>query len=509
MKKNITIKILPLFYIFCFISMFISIVIINNIKKEEENRLLTIGNELNITSTGEILNLELNDSNIKEEVIYEVKDENIVKVENDGTLVSIGEGSTEIIVTNKDKTKKQIVKVNVGETAIKESSANNKPINTDTLLNKDDTSSSKNEDNSLKTDTSTNKNETKTETNSTSTKAGITSTKVDSTSSKNDSTTKKQISVTDIKLNKNSAEIFLNSSNKAITLTATISPSNASNKEIIWTSSNSNIASVNNGVVTAKSPGVAVITAKTKDGNKTASMTITVKKKVIIVIGASQVTRMSTYNKNSYSSSKYNYSTKDGTLIYIYKSGSGIDYQTSIALNRVNDILNKYNNAKDQTFFYIYFPLSGNTIKNFTCKEISTSNNSIKTYAKNYNKAIQSIKNNGYNAKGYVVSMHPVKVSQSNNSKVVKNEDENACNAGYRSNYKYYKFNRAIRSIIQSNYSSNLKYESLFIKIMDVKDGSQQNFSYKISYNTTDGIHWDSTTTHNYVDMMLGYINDL
>ena len=97
MKKNITIKILPLFYIFCFISIVISIVIINNIKKEEENRLLTIGNELNINSTGEILDLELNDSNIKEEVIYEVKDENIVKVENDGTLVSIGEGSMKLL----------------------------------------------------------------------------------------------------------------------------------------------------------------------------------------------------------------------------------------------------------------------------------------------------------------------------------------------------------------------------------------------------------------------------
>lgn len=519
MKKNVAIKILPLFYIFCFICIVISIFSIYNIKQEEKNRLLTIGNELNISSTGETVDLELSDNNINEEVIYEVKDESIVKVENDGTLVSVGEGSTEIIVTNKDKTKKQIVKVNVGETAIKESTINknNTSTNTDTSSsqadtstktdtssNQDDTSTNKNETTSTQTNTSTNKNDTSTNT------GNVTvSTKTNIATNKNNTSSNKQISVTGVKLNKNNAEIFLNSSNKTISLTATISPSNASNKEIIWTSSNSEIASVSNGVVTAKSPGVAVITAKTKDGNKTASMTITVKKKIIIVIGASQVTRMATYNKNNYSSSKYNYSTNDGTLIYIYKNGSGIDYQTSTGLNNANNIINSYSNVKNQTFFYIYFPLSGNTIKNFTCKEISTSNNSIKNYAQNYNKAIQSIKNNGYNVKGYVVSMHPVKVSQSNNSKVVKNEDENACTAGYRSNYKYYKFNRAIRSIIQSNYSSNLKYESLFIKIMDVKGGNQQNYSYKISYNTTDGIHWDSTTTHNYVDMMLGYTNDL
>lgn len=513
MKKNITVKILPLFYIFCFICIVICIVNVYSINQEEKNRLLTIGNELNINNTGETIDLELNNSNINEKLTYEVKDENVVKIENDGTLISVGEGSTEVVVTNKDNTKKQVIKVNVGETSIKESTS----TKTDTTINKSESTSTKtdptpkeNESTSTKTDITTNKSEsTSTKSNTTSNKNETLSTKPNISSNKNNSTTNKKISVNGIKLNKSSAELFLNSSNKTISLTATISPSNASNKEVIWTSSNSSIASVDNGIVTAKSPGVATITAKTKDGNKTASMTITVKKKIIIVIGASQVTRMATYNKNNYSSSKYNYSTTDGTLIYIYKNGSGIDYQTSTGLNSANNIINNYKNAKNQTFFYIYFPLSGNTIKNFTCKEISTSNNLIKNYAQNYNKAIQSIKNNGYNVKGYVVSMHPVKVSQSNNSKVVKNEDANACNEGYRSNYKYYKFNRAIRSIIQSNYSSNLKYESLFIKIMDVKDGSQQNFSYKISYNTTDGIHWDSTTTHNYVDMMLGYTNDL
>jgi uncharacterized protein YjdB/glycosidase len=60
-------------------------------------------------------------------------------------------------------------------------------------------------------------------------------------------------------------------------LTATISPANATNKNVTWTSSNTTIATVNSsGLVTAVSAGTAMITATTQDGNKTASATITV-----------------------------------------------------------------------------------------------------------------------------------------------------------------------------------------------------------------------------------------
>ena len=59
-------------------------------------------------------------------------------------------------------------------------------------------------------------------------------------------------------------------------LTATVSPSNASNKTITWTSSNSNIAKVDqNGNVTAVNEGTATITAKSNNG-KTATCKVTV-----------------------------------------------------------------------------------------------------------------------------------------------------------------------------------------------------------------------------------------
>ena len=65
------------------------------------------------------------------------------------------------------------------------------------------------------------------------------------------------------------------------TLTATVSPSNAANKSVNWTSTNTGVATVDaNGVVTAVSKGTATITATTVDGGKTASCAVTVKRPV-------------------------------------------------------------------------------------------------------------------------------------------------------------------------------------------------------------------------------------
>ena len=64
--------------------------------------------------------------------------------------------------------------------------------------------------------------------------------------------------------------------NNSMTLAATIQPANATNKTVIWSTSDAGVASVNqNGVVTGVSPGTVTVTATTQDGAKTASSTIT------------------------------------------------------------------------------------------------------------------------------------------------------------------------------------------------------------------------------------------
>ena len=67
------------------------------------------------------------------------------------------------------------------------------------------------------------------------------------------------------------------------TLAATVTPENAENKSIKWSSNNEAVATVDaNGTVTAKSAGTAVITATSTNG-KSAGCTVTVEKKQIPV----------------------------------------------------------------------------------------------------------------------------------------------------------------------------------------------------------------------------------
>ena len=60
------------------------------------------------------------------------------------------------------------------------------------------------------------------------------------------------------------------------TLTATVSPDNAGDKTIIWSSSDDTVAKVENGVVQAIAKGTAVITVTTNDGGFTATCNVTV-----------------------------------------------------------------------------------------------------------------------------------------------------------------------------------------------------------------------------------------
>nr|WP_302857120.1 leucine-rich repeat protein [uncultured Ruminococcus sp.] len=75
-----------------------------------------------------------------------------------------------------------------------------------------------------------------------------------------------------VKLNKTTATLF--KGNK-LTLSKTVTPAN-SNQICTWSSSNTKIATVSDGVVTAKAAGTATITVKTSNG-KTATCKVTVK----------------------------------------------------------------------------------------------------------------------------------------------------------------------------------------------------------------------------------------
>ena len=81
---------------------------------------------------------------------------------------------------------------------------------------------------------------------------------------------------TSISLNKTSATLYLD---QTVQLTATVSPSNATDKTVNWSSSDNSIATVTStGLVTAIAPGEAAITATTADGSDlSATCVVTVK----------------------------------------------------------------------------------------------------------------------------------------------------------------------------------------------------------------------------------------
>lgn len=68
---------------------------------------------------------------------------------------------------------------------------------------------------------------------------------------------------------------------ESVTLEATVSPDNATNKAVTWSSSNADVASVAEGKITAVAPGTATITVKTVDGEKSATCEVTVKAAIL------------------------------------------------------------------------------------------------------------------------------------------------------------------------------------------------------------------------------------
>lgn len=80
------------------------------------------------------------------------------------------------------------------------------------------------------------------------------------------------IAVTGVKLDQTTLTL---NAGKSAQLTATVSPSNATNKNVTWSSNNSNV-SVSGGKVTAKTAGSAIVTVTTADGGYTAQCTVNV-----------------------------------------------------------------------------------------------------------------------------------------------------------------------------------------------------------------------------------------
>lgn len=104
--------------------------------------------------------------------------------------------------------------------------------------------------------------------------AKITATAADGSGKKATCTVKVGAAVTNVALDKTSLQMWVGGSD---TLKATVTPANAVDKSLAWSSSNPAVATVDNGKVAALSAGTATVTAKAADGSgKKATCTVTV-----------------------------------------------------------------------------------------------------------------------------------------------------------------------------------------------------------------------------------------
>lgn len=99
------------------------------------------------------------------------------------------------------------------------------------------------------------------------------------------------VPITAITLNQTTASLY---PTNTLTLTAIITPSNATNKSVTWSSNSSNAAVNSSGVVTAVSAGSAVITATSVSGSQiaTCAITITVPVTSVTISSSSNIINM-------------------------------------------------------------------------------------------------------------------------------------------------------------------------------------------------------------------------
>jgi|GEM_PF-530266 len=102
------------------------------------------------------------------------------------------------------------------------------------------------------------------------------------------------VAVTGVSVSPASATISVGGTQQ---LTATISPSNATNQNVSWSSGNSSVATVSSsGLVTGVAQGTATITVTTQDGGKTSTSSITVNTTTVPVTGVTVSPASATIN---------------------------------------------------------------------------------------------------------------------------------------------------------------------------------------------------------------------
>jgi predicted peptidase len=177
------------------------------------------------------------------------------------------------------------------------------------------------------------------------------------------------VNVESVSLNQESVNLYVGDD---YTLTATVLPQNATNKNVEWSSSNEGILQVFDGVVTALGTGDAYVTVTTQDGNKTARCDFTISQKVDdepveIENGLLEAMEEKEYQSEDgtknlkyrmYTPSSYNESNEYGLLVYFHdEEGKGNDNASQLQNHNKTIYLEKViSKASYKDKFFIIAP---------------------------------------------------------------------------------------------------------------------------------------------------------
>ena len=261
---------------------------VSGVTLNSESLQLTVGESRVLTATVSPYNA----SNKK--VLWSTSNASVAEVSSEGIVKALETGSSTIKVTTDDGAKTAECKVTVKAKAVSVTSVK---LNKSTLTLTEGDSEFLTA--TVYPDNATNKNVTWTSSNSSvatvsdgtvkAVKSGTATIKITTDDGRKSAECRvtvkaKAVSVTSVKLNKSTLTLTEGDSE---TLTATVYPDNASNKNVTWTSSNTSVATVSGGTVRAMKAGTATIKVTTVDGGKTAECRVTVKAKVISVTSVS------------------------------------------------------------------------------------------------------------------------------------------------------------------------------------------------------------------------------
>ena len=196
----------------------------------------------------------------------------------------------------------------------------------------------------------------------------------------------KVIPVTGVSLDKAQITIKVGESE---TLTPTITPEDATNKKVSWTSSNDKVATVEDGKVVGVQPGTVTITVTTEDGAKTAECPVTVKSNLApsVTVGAEHISAVSAILSGE--ANLETTSSADLSMGIMWSTNSGVlpSNSTKTEAKEINAYENSSNSyyysvsiselTPSTTYYYrSYVTQNGQNsygeIKEFTTKDLSS-----------------------------------------------------------------------------------------------------------------------------------------